>query len=133
MSRKIKTNLAAYVKDHFGMDLHEFIKLKVEAESLHDYEIARILSVQPGDVGRLRKSFGIKKADGFQRRFERAHGLGAVETFKRMIENQDTSLSAVARHFGFTRQNAWQVYTKIYNRPYTEAHERKRLIRRKEG
>jgi len=132
MSRKMKNNAAVYVEDHFGMGLSEFIKLKVEEESLHDYEIAKILNVQPADVGRLRRSFGIKKADGFQRRFERRHGLGAVETFKRMIENPDTSLSDVARHFGFSRQNAWQVYTKIFKRPYTQAHERKRLKRSKE-
>jgi hypothetical protein len=132
MSRKMKNNAAAYVQDHFGMELFKFIKLKVEAESLHDYEIAKILNVQASYVGRLRRSFGIKKADGFPRRFERRYGLGAVETFKKIVENPDKSLSDAARHFGFSRQNAWQVYTKIFKRPYKEAHERKRLKRSKE-
>jgi hypothetical protein len=56
MSRKMKNNVAAYVKDDFGMELSEFIRFKVEAESLHDYEIAKILGLQPADVGRLRRS-----------------------------------------------------------------------------
>lgn len=116
-----RTDLETYTKEHFGMELSEFIKFKAEAESLHDYEIARVLNVQPADIGRLRRSFGIKKADGFPRRFERTYGLGARERFKRMVEAPGNSLSDAARHFGFSRQNAWQVYKKIFKRPYAEA------------
>jgi len=128
-----KKDLGAYVEDRFGMDLHEFIKYKVEVESLYDYEIARILNVQPAVIGRLRRRFGIKRAKAFPRRFERIYGLNAVETFKKMIGNPDNSLSDVARHFGFSRQNAWQVYKKIYGCPYTEAYKRKRLEKRQES
>jgi hypothetical protein len=128
-----KNDLEAYVEDNFGMDLHEFIKHKVEVKSLYDYEIANILNVEAAFIGRLRNNFGIKRADVFSRRFERTYGLGAVETFKKMIENPDNSLSDVGRHFGFSRQNARHVYKKIYYRPYTEAYKRKRLERRQES
>ncbi|MBW2346058.1 MAG: hypothetical protein JRF53_19105 [Deltaproteobacteria bacterium] len=128
-----KRDLETYMKEHVGMELYEFIKYKVEVESLHDYEIARILNVEAAFIGRLRNNFGIKRANGFSRRFERTYGLGAVETFKKMIENPDNSLSDVARHFGFSRQNAWHVYKKIYDRPYTEAYKRKRLKKRQES
>jgi hypothetical protein len=125
-----KNDLEAYVEDHFGMNLHEFIKYKVEVESLYDYEIARILNGQPAAIGRLRNDFGIKRADVFSRRFDRTYGLGAVETFKKMVDDPDNSLSDVARHFGFTRQYAWQVYKKIYDCLYTEVYKRKRLEKR---
>jgi hypothetical protein len=128
-----KDELADYVEDHFGMEVYEFIKYKVEVESLHDYEIARIMNVKPADIGRLRRNFGIKRANGFPRRFERTYGVGAIETFKRMVEAPGNSLSDVARHFGFSRQNAWQVYKKIYNRPYTEVHQRKLLEKRQKS
>lgn len=125
-----KRNLETYVKERFGMELYEFIKYKVEVESLYDYEIANILNVEGAFIGRLRHNFRIKRSNGFSRRFDRTYGLGAVEKFKRMIESPDNSLSDVARHFGFSRQYAWQVYKKIYNCPYTETYTRKKLERR---
>ena len=50
---------------------------------------------------------------------------------KRMIEDPYTSLSDVARHFGFTREYARQTYKKIYGHPYTEAYEKKLLERKR--
>jgi len=137
-----KNDLEAYVEDHFGMDLHEFIKHKVEVESLYDYEIADLLNEKVADIGRsrgvlaqdigwLRNEFGIKRANGFSRRFEHKYGQGAVDLFKDMIEDPINSLSDVARRFGFSRQYAWQTYKKIYGFPYTEAKKRKRRERRK--
>jgi len=122
--------LEVFVKRRFGMDLYEFIKNKVEEESLHDYEIANILNVRAARIGRLRKGFGIKKINGFPRRFDRTHGYGAVEIFKTMIENRDISLSDLARYFGFSREYARQVYKKIYGYPYTEAYKQKRIERK---
>lgn len=125
-----KIKLESYVKGRFGMDLCEFIKQKVEVEALHDYEIAYILEVSKSFVRRLRNTFGVKRANGFTRRFERTYGKGAVDTFKKMIEDPDNSLTDVGKHFEFSREYARQVYNKIYGCSYTEAHKRKRLTRK---
>ncbi|RLF32358.1 MAG: hypothetical protein DRN08_06730 [Thermoplasmata archaeon] len=137
MSRK--RDLEVCIKDSFGMDLYEFMKRKVESESLHDYEIANILNnadgklcaVAPRVIGQLRNELGIRRANGFSRRFEIIYGTGAIDTFKEMIEDVDSSLSDVGKYFGFSREYARQVYKKIYGCPYTEAHERKRAARRR--
>ena len=126
-----KRNLETYVKEHFGMDLYDFIKCKVEVESLYDYEIAHILNVEASRIGPLRKSLGIRRSNGFSRSFEGRYGKGAVDRFKKMIENPNNSLSDVARHFGFSRQYAWQVYKKIYACSYTEAYKRKRFEKKR--
>lgn len=118
------------VAGQFGMDLHDFIKCKSEEESFYDYEIAGMLNVRPSYIGRLRSIYGIKRTNGFSRRFERTYGKGAMVTFKKMIEDQDKSLSDVARHFGFSRQNAWLVYKKIYGCPYTNAYRKKQQKRK---
>lgn len=126
-----KRNLETYVKEHFGMDLYDFIKCKVEVESLYDYEIAHILNVEASRIGPLRKSLGIRRSNGFSRSFEGRYGKGAVDRFKKMIENPNNSLSDVARHFGFSRQYAWHVYKKIYGCPYTEAYKRKQFEKKR--
>ena len=110
-----------YVKRRFGTDLYEFIKNKVEEESLYDYEVATLLNVNSIHIGRLRSDYGLKRKNGFSRRFERTYGPGAVETFRTMVENPDISLSDLARHFGFSRQNASLAYKKLYGCLYTEA------------
>ncbi len=122
-----RRNLGVYTKEHFGMDLSEFVKQKVEKESLYDYEIAAILNVNSGLIGQLRKDLGVKRTNGFLRRFDHIYGFGAVSKFKKMIEETENSLSDVARHFGFSREYARQVYEKIYGVTYTEARKRKRL------
>jgi hypothetical protein len=126
-----RVELERDAKHRFGMGLYEFVKQKTEVDALHDHEIAHILGVHQSRICKLRKEYGIKRADGFLRRFERAYGLGAVETFKELVERPNTSLREVGGHFGFTREYARHVYKKIYGRPYTEAYRRKRLLRRK--
>lgn len=126
-----RVELERDVRHRFGMGLYEFVKQKTEVDALHDREIAHILGVRQSRICKLRKEYGIKRADGFLRRFERAYGLGAVETFKKLVERPDTSLREVGGHFGFTREYARHVYGKIYGRPYTEAYRRKRLMRQK--
>ena len=128
--QKTKKRLEGYVEEQFGMQLNEFLKIKVEQESLYDYEIAEILNVRPGSIGALRSISGIKRSNGFARRFEKTYGPGAVESFKVMIENPDISLSCVARHFGFSREYGRQVYKKIYNSSYAKAYRQKQEIRR---
>lgn len=127
-----KTKLHVYVKERFGMDLYEFIKQKVEVDTLHDYEIASILNVSTLSIGRWRKIYEIKKVDGFSRGFKHTYGEGALETFKKVIENPYSTLADVGRYFGFTREYARHVYKKIYGRSYTKAHKRKLVVRKKE-
>ena len=126
-----ENQLETYVKERFDMGLHEFMKGKVEKESLYDYEIAGILNVNATRIGKLRSSLGIKRTNGFARHFDLKYGAGALDTFKIMIENRDVSLSDLAGYFGFTRQNASLVYKKIYGYLYTEAVKKRELSGRK--
>ncbi|MBC2695682.1 MAG: hypothetical protein HF982_10490 [Desulfobacteraceae bacterium] len=123
--------LEAYVKEQFNMELYKFIKQKVEMENLYNYELAGILNVNGSFIGKLKKTFEIKKTAGFLRQFERTYGAGAVKKFKNIIENPDNSLAGVARHFGFSREYARQVYKKVYGYPYTEAFQSKIKLRRR--
>lgn len=126
-----KVELGQDVRDRFGMELYGFVRQKAEVESLHDHEIADILNVSKSRICKLRGAYGIKKADGFQRRFERTYGIGAIEGFKKMISSPENSLADVGGHFGFSREYARHVYGKIYGRPYTEAYKKKRLLKQK--
>ncbi len=123
--------LEAYVKKRFNMGLYEFVKQKVEKENLYDYELAGMLNVDRAFVGKLRKVFIIEKAAKFPRRFERNYGAGAVERLIKIIENPDNTLVDVARHFGFSREYARQVYKKIYGYSYTEAFQNKLQLRKR--
>lgn len=117
--------LEAHVKEQFNMELYKFIKQKVEVENLYDYELASILSVNGSLIGKLRKTFGIKKVVKFPKQFERTYGANAMHIFKQIIENPDSSLACVGRHFGFSREYARQVYRNVYGYPYTEAFQSK--------
>jgi len=123
--------LETYVKEQFNMELYKFIKQKVEVENLYNYELACILNVNGSFIEKLKKTFEIKKAAKFLRRFERTYGAGAVKKFKKIIENPDNSLAGVARHFGFSREYARQVYKKVYGYPYTEAFQNKLQLRKR--
>ena len=125
------TQLEMSVKERFNMGLCEFMRHKVQAESLYDYELANILNVDGAFVSRLRKAFGINKSKRFPRRFESTYGKGAVETFKKIIENPDNALVDVASYFGFSREYARQAYKKIYGQPYTKAFRKKTLVRKR--
>jgi hypothetical protein len=124
-------NLETYVKDRFGVGLCRYLEQKIELENLHDYEIASTLKVCGASISKYRKACGIKKANGFSRRFERTYGEDAVETFKKIIENPDNYLADVGRHFDFTREYARQVYKKIYGHPYTLDSKSQQLQREK--
>jgi excisionase family DNA binding protein len=125
-----KTKLESYVQVRFGMDLYKFIKQKVQVDELYDYEIASLLEVKDSIITKRRNAYGIKRATGFSRRFDRRYGKGAVEEFKKMIENPTSTLDDIGRHFEFSKEYARQVYKEIYGYAYTEAYKRKRLIRR---
>jgi hypothetical protein len=81
----------------------------------------------------LRKQYGMKRPDSFSKRFETTYGPGTIQRFQDIIEDPSKSLADVGRSFGFTRENARQVYEKIYGFPYTEAHRQKVLDRRSEA
>jgi hypothetical protein len=125
----LRSQLDIKVKKQFGMNLPEFMRHKVEVEALYDYEIAPFLSVGTSTIRRLRTALRIKRANGFNRRFERTYGKGAVEEFKKMIEDPNNTLADVGRRFSFSREYARQAYNKIYGYPYSEALKRKRLAR----
>lgn len=122
--------LNSYVKDNFGMGLNAFLKQKVEIESLYNYEIANLLDVDKNTIGQLIRQNGLKRKNGFNRRFEKNYGKGSVSKFKNMIERTHTSLTDVARFFGFSREYARQAYQNIFDRPYTETLQRKKTKKR---
>lgn len=124
------TELESYVKMSSNMTIKDFMKQRVESDGLVDREIANILGVSIPTVRKLRKWYGIKRADSSLRWFERSYGQGAVRRFKCIIEDSSSSLADVGRHFGFTRENARRIYKKIYRSPYTEAYKKKILLRR---
>ena len=117
------------VRQRFNTGLSQFIKRKVEVEGFYDYEVAGILNVDGGSIGKLRKTFGISRADRFAKRFAGTYGTGSLNTFKKLVENPDNTLADVARHFGFSREYARQVYRKVYGRPYTAAFHKKMVAR----
>jgi ribosomal protein S24E len=128
-----KAELESYVKRSFHLTLKDFLKQRIEGDGFFDREIADTLHVSISTAHKLRKQYGIKKADTVLKRFETTYGPGAVQLFQDIIEDPSTSLSDVGRSFGFTRENARQVYQKIYGFPYTEAHRQKLLHRRSEA
>ena len=121
----ITERLEPYVQKKFGLSVYEFMKQKVEAESLYQYEIADLLNLDVKKVGQLSRHFGLRKKNGFKRRFNLKYGKGAVNVFKTMIENTENSLSDVGRHFGFSREYARQVYENLYGYTYTKTYKRK--------
>jgi excisionase family DNA binding protein len=128
-----KTKLESYVEVKFGTDLYGFIKQKAQVDGLYDYEIASLLEASDSMITKLRNAYGIKRVNGFSRRFDRRYGKGSVERFKKMVENPDSTLAEIGRHFGFSKEYARQVYKRIYGSAYTEAFKKKRLIKKKKG
>ena len=125
-----KTELESYVKKSFNVTIKDFMKQRVESDGLFDREIANKLYVSIPTVRKLRKWYGIKRADPFFRQFERNHGPGAVRRFKDIVEDPSSSLADVGRYFGFTREYARQIYKKIYGVPYTGTYKKKILLRK---
>jgi len=117
------------VRERFGVPLGEFLKQKVKGDTLYDHEIAPLLNVSPSSVRKLRHAFGIERANAFSRRFEKTYGEGALERFKKTIQNPHNSLADVARSFSFSREYARQLYKKIYGAPYSEVLKSKRKAR----
>ena len=87
------------------MGLYEFIKQKVQVDELYDYEIASLLEVKDSMITKLRNAYGIKRATGFSRRFDRRYGKGAVERFKKNDRKPDQHTS-IGRHFEFSKEYA---------------------------
>ncbi len=116
------------VRERFNMDLHAFLRQKIEKESYYSYEVAEMLDMSVSDVRILRNVFGVKRGSVFEKQFKKKYGRGSLETFRIMISDSDTTLADVGRYFGFSREYARQVYRKIYGKPYTQNHERKMAV-----
>ena len=56
------------VKANFNINLHDFLKQKVEVESLYNYEIAALLGVEKSVVGKLIRQYGLKRKNGYASR-----------------------------------------------------------------
>lgn len=123
--KMLEEQLDPYVKAQHGLTLYEFMKKKIEAESLYLYEVAELLNLNVAKVSRLSKRFGIRNKNGFKKRFTNKYGTDAVPKFKNMVEESETSLAEVGRRFGFSREYARQVYKKIYGFEYTETYMKK--------
>src|SRR6266853_3035252 len=104
--------------------IEQFIREKVEIETLTDAQIARLLNVGTSTVSHWRNKFHIKPADKFKRKFKEKYGPDALECFDMMIKNRAT-LQEIASYFGFSREYARQVYNKLYHGSYSE-HQRQR-------
>jgi len=93
--------------------LEEFIRTKVELETLTDAQIARLLNVGTSTVSHWRNKFHIKPANKFKRKFQEKYGPDALNSFDILIQHGAT-LQEIGRYFGFSREYARQVYNKLY-------------------
>ena len=107
-------------KDH----IEQFIRTKVELETLTDAQIAHLLNVGTSTASHWRNRFHIKPADKFKRKFQEKYGPDALECFDMMIR-QGATLQEIASYFSFSREYARQVYNKLYHGSYS-AHQRQR-------
>jgi len=104
--------------------IEQFIRAKIELETLGDAQIARLLNVGTSTASHWRNKFHIKPADKFKRKFQEKYGPDALESFDMMIKHRAT-LQEIAHAFGFSREYARQVYNKLYQGSYS-AHRRQR-------
>ena len=112
------------------MPIQGLMQQVIEINDLVDREITTIPDVNIPTVRKLRKRYGVKRADSSLRRLERSYGPGFVMKFKSIIKDPFSSLSDVGRHFGLSREYVRQIFKKIYGFPYTEIHKKKILLRR---
>ena len=108
-------------------NIEQFIREKVEIDSLTDAQIARLLNVGTSTISHWRNKFNIRPADKFKRKFREKYGSDALQSFDMMVKNR-TTLQEIANYFGFTREYARQVYNKLYNGSYSD-HLRQRRYR----
>ncbi|MGD8386605.1 MAG: hypothetical protein PVG49_05665 [Desulfobacteraceae bacterium] len=119
------------VQNQFGTSLNGFMRKMIEERALFDYQVAEMLHIKPATVGFLRRDLGLKR-DGFKQRFEKRYGPGSVEAFRELSSRPETALKDIARRFGFSRQYAWVIFEKICGKPYSDAFQKKRRLRRQE-
>ncbi len=65
-----------------------------------------------------------KKIERFNRKFK---SKGGIAKFRRMVERLDT-LQEIGDHFGFSRQNAWQLYNDLYREPFSKIRQKRTLL-----
>jgi hypothetical protein len=121
--------LEFYMESTYDMELQEVVQQKFEMPPHDDHEIYNIPYAKPWKIKTCQNAFEIKKEKKFSRRFERRYGIGALETFKKIVENPENSLADSGRYFGFTREYARYVYKKVYGCSYAELHRNKQIAR----
>lgn len=82
----------------------------VEEQCLRDKQVARAFHCAPSTVIRWRHLLGISavRYERFPASFEKRHGKGSIQRFIDWRE-EGTSLAAIGRAFGITRERARQV------------------------
>lgn len=105
--------------------IEQFIREKVEIETLTDAQIARILNVGTSTVSHWRNKFNIRPANKFKRKFREKYGSDALEWFDMMVRRSST-LQEIASYFGFSREYARQVYNKLYHDSYSKSQRQRR-------
>jgi len=65
-----------------------------------------------------------KKIERFNRKFK---SKGGIAKFRKMVERLDT-LQQIGDHFGFSRQNAWQLYNDLYEEPFSQIRNRRTFL-----
>lgn len=105
--------------------IEQYIREKIEIETLTDAQIAHLLNVGASTVSHWRNKFNIRPADKFKRKFKEKYGSNALACFDMMIRNRAT-LQEIASYFGFSREYARQVYNKLYHGSYSKHQHRRR-------
>jgi hypothetical protein len=87
-----------------------------------DVTIAAALNVSAVTVGNWRRRLGIPISSKFFAHFEEYYGVGAVAEF-RMLLKKGTSYAQIGKHFGFSRQRAFQIAQEHFARGAKDAQE----------
>ena len=110
--------------------LDGFVRRTADVRAQPDRDIADRYKLTLPTVRQGRRRYQRKGVDSPLGLFKQRYGPDAIRRFQGIIEDPYSSLADVGRQFGFTRENARQIYEKIYGFSYTETYKKKILLRR---
>jgi len=116
-------------KDQYAMGSNKSSHQQIELKIPYEYKIPNISGVKTWkewESEKRRRILESKKASAFSKRFERSYGKGALDIFKKIVENPENYLADAGRYFGFTREHARYVYKRIYGCSYAVLYKKKR-------
>lgn len=114
------SELEKLIEDQQGIKAIEFLK-KMGMAQKHNYEIAEILSCTLGSVTGLKRKLHLPiRTNTTGRKLDERHGPGSMDIFLAMIRDKNTTLSDIAKHFGFTRAHASYIYQQYFGEKYTD-------------